>query len=704
MSGRPVRLAVDDLAALEADRAAGRAHDSPERLEGRALAASVGAEDHGDLAAPHVERHAVQDLHATVRRPELPDVEQHRPQIPMPLTARGRGRGALLDHASTPSESWIPRLRAETTSRSSGSRTAPRPLPLTEVRLDDGRIPLDNGGGADSDDATMIQHGDRIRDAHHQVHVVADQEHRGARLPDPRDQLCEAGDLLLREPGRRLVEQQHRGPPCERAGELNEPLVAERQIPRQLVRVAPVADEREEPARLHGEPRLARAHRGKTDERGGQRARAAARETDHHVLEDGHRLEEVRGLKRPADPRARDPVGREPREGARPEVHHTRRRTVVPAQDVEQRGLPGAVGPDEAVDAPREEREIAGGERGDTAEVYLEPAGVERRSLPRPRPPRPRRRVVRGRSQARALHESAHHAARQEVDAAQEQCAVHHKPVVGEPVQDLGKNDEHTRPHDGPRHAAEAAEKDDQEEKDRGLQREAVRAHKAGEERVEAPARGGERGAQRERHRPNEVGTEPERLRRDVAVPDGAERPPPRRPAEIVCEREAHEDGESDDVVVARERERQARERGARDVGDPAEPARKPVPFDQAVLDDDAEGDRHHREVGPGDTQRGQAQDGADDDPDSRRQREREPEGEPAARRDDRAGVSAERVEAGLPERHLPRGAGEHVEPRRDHDADADQDRDEEIVRVAGAERDRRGDDEDERAGDPQHG
>src|SRR2546425_9607008 len=143
---------------------------------------------------------------------------------------------------------------------------------------------------------------------------VADQEPRGARLPDPRDQVREAGDLLLRESGPRLVEQQHRGPPCEGAGELDEPLVAERQIPPELVRVAPVADEREEPARLLAEPRLPRAHLAKADDRGGQRARAAARETDHHGLEDGHRLEEVRGLKRPADPRARDPVGRQPRE------------------------------------------------------------------------------------------------------------------------------------------------------------------------------------------------------------------------------------------------------------------------------------------------------------------------------------------------------------------------------------------------------
>src|SRR2546428_573089 len=152
MSGRPVRLAVDKLPALEADRAAGGAHDPRERLEGRALAASVGAEDHGDLAAPHVERHAVQDLHVTVRRRQLPDVEQHRPRIPMPLTARGRGRGALLDHASTTSESRIPRLRAETTSRSYGARTAPRPRPLTEIRLDDGGIPPDDGGGAHTGD------------------------------------------------------------------------------------------------------------------------------------------------------------------------------------------------------------------------------------------------------------------------------------------------------------------------------------------------------------------------------------------------------------------------------------------------------------------------------------------------------------------------------------------------------------------------
>jgi hypothetical protein len=122
------------------------------------------------------------------------------------------------------------------------------------------------------------------------------------------------------------------------------------------------------------------------------------------------------------------------------------------------------------------------------------------------------------------------------------------------------------------------------------------------------------------------------------------------------------------------------------------------------VLHDDAERDRHHGEVGPGDAQRGHAQDGADDDPDDRRQWEREPEAHAGARRHDRAGVGAERVEAGLPERHLTRSADEHVEPGCDHDADPDEDRDEEVVRVGGDERDRRRRDEDERARDPRHG
>ena len=646
----------------------------------------------------------MQDLHPPVRRRQVADLEQHLRILPTPRTTGLGGRGGRPRPVASGrclGTRRVDRAHAGSASAVAGDPPAPRG---PEIRLEDGGVLLDLRGGSGGDDASVVQHGDPVRDAHHEVHVVADQEDRGARRAEPRDEVGEAGDLLLRESRGRLVEQEHRGPPGERPRDLDQALVTERQVPRERVGVAGVAHEGEEPARFRAEPPLARAHGGRAEERRGERARPAAEETHQHVLEHAQRLEEARGLERPRDPRARDAVGPEPGERARAEGDDPRGRPVEAAQDVEERRLAGAVRSDEAVDAPRRQRQVAVGERDDPAEAHLEAAGLERRGLGGPGPPRDGLGGVRVAAPPPVTRQRAHHAAGQEVDGSEEQPAVHHEAVVREAVQELRKDDQHDRPDDRPEHPPEAAEEDDQEEEDRGLQREAVRAHEAGEEGVETAADRGERRPQREGRRADQVGVEAERRRGELAVADGEQRPAPRRPAEVPRQGEAREHGEPDDVVVAPERERRASETRARDVGDPAEAAGERVPLDQAVLDDDAERDRHHRQVGSRDAQRGEAEDGADHDAEQGRHRQREPEGEPGARGDERAGVRAERVEARLPERHLARGAGEHVEAGRDDDADADQDRDKQVVRVARDERDQRGDGEGERAGGPRHG
>ena len=270
-------------------------------------------------------------------------------------------------------------------------------------------------------------------------------------------------------------------------------------------------------------------------------------------------------------------------------------------------------------------------------------------------------------------------------------------------MKELGKDDEDDRADDGAEHVPEATEEDDEEKQDRRLHREAVGADEAGQDGVETPAGAREGGAEGERDGAHPVRIQAERLGRDVALAHGDERAAPRRALEIAREHQTHEHGREHDVVVAAEAKRQRAQARLRDVGDAAEALGERAPLDQAVLDDDPEGDRHHREVWPAHTQGGEAEHHADDGAHQRGDGQRGPEPEAEAGGEDRGRVGAERVEPRLPQRDLPRRAGEDVETRRHHDRDADQHRDEEVVGVRRHERDGRGHGDDERAGDRAH-
>ena len=54
-----------------------------------------------------------------------------------------------------------------------------------------------------------VDHHHLMRDAHHQRHVVLDQEHRDAGARNPFEQFGEARLVLARQAGGRFVKQQH---------------------------------------------------------------------------------------------------------------------------------------------------------------------------------------------------------------------------------------------------------------------------------------------------------------------------------------------------------------------------------------------------------------------------------------------------------------------------------------------------------------
>lgn len=73
----------------------------------------------------------------------------------------------------------------------------------------------------------MVEDRDPVRDAHDEVHVVAHQENRRPAEADPPDEVGQRIDLGLREPRRRLVEEEDGRAPCERPRGLDQALVPE---------------------------------------------------------------------------------------------------------------------------------------------------------------------------------------------------------------------------------------------------------------------------------------------------------------------------------------------------------------------------------------------------------------------------------------------------------------------------------------------
>src|SRR5438093_1353365 len=126
-----------------------------------------------------------------------------------------------------------------------------------EVSLDHLGMALDLGRRTFGDAHTVVEHGDAVGDAHHDLHVVLDQEYRQLELaPERADQRGEVLGLARVHPRRRLVEQQQARLGGERARDLQAPLIAVRQVAREVLRLAVEADEREQLARPFPRPRL----------------------------------------------------------------------------------------------------------------------------------------------------------------------------------------------------------------------------------------------------------------------------------------------------------------------------------------------------------------------------------------------------------------------------------------------------------------
>ena len=102
--------------------------------------------------------------------------------------------------------------------------------PGAEIGADHLFVLLHLGRRALGDLAAEIERDDLVRDRHHQVHVMLDQQHGDLPLvAHPADQGAELADLLVVEPAGRLVEQQQLRLRGEGAGQFDPLAGAERQ-------------------------------------------------------------------------------------------------------------------------------------------------------------------------------------------------------------------------------------------------------------------------------------------------------------------------------------------------------------------------------------------------------------------------------------------------------------------------------------------
>ena len=108
------------------------------------------------------------------------------------------------------------------------------------------RIGGDLSGCAFGDLGAGIEHDDVVGHAHHQIHVVLDQDHGHAGGGKLAQQSADRRAVLRVQAGRRLVERKHARADRERAGDFDQPFVDMRQRGRRPFERTGVADKGEQ--------------------------------------------------------------------------------------------------------------------------------------------------------------------------------------------------------------------------------------------------------------------------------------------------------------------------------------------------------------------------------------------------------------------------------------------------------------------------
>ena len=196
------------------------------------------------------------------------------------------------------------------------------------------------------------------------------------------------------------------------------------------------------------------------------------------------------------------------------------------------------------------------------------------------------------------------------------------------------------------------------------------------------PASAGHRRRDGERHGAYERGVEADRLARDLRVAHRAHGLAPGADLEPGVEPEGERGQQQDQHRDLALGELAAGEARRRDADEAVPAAGEPAELGCPLLDDEAEGDRHHGEVGPAHAQRRHGEQHAGHARNHARKRQRQPEADGRFGREDADHVGADGVEGHVAERDLPRQPQQHIEADADDGGQPDQGQDVELVVV----------------------
>ena len=188
-------------------------------------------------------------------------------------------------------------------------------------------------------------------------------------------------------PGGRLVQEQERRRRGQGARQLQPPLLAVRQVLRDLVGLG--AERRPPPGASRPGSRArappgGSAGSGRSTSPGTSGMRLCM--PDQDVLDHGHVGEQADVLERAAHAQGGDLVRSQPAQRLAPKGDLSAVGLVEPGEDVEERGLAGAVRPDDRADRPLLELKVHAGKGRQSAEALGDPFG-RRGGRPSTRPP-----------------------------------------------------------------------------------------------------------------------------------------------------------------------------------------------------------------------------------------------------------------------------------------------------------------------------
>ena len=240
-----------------------------------------------------------------------------------------------------------------------------------------GRVGLHRGRIAVGDDGAVVEDADVVADVHDEAHVVLHQQHGDAPAGQVDEDAPELDRLLLVEPRAGLVHQQHRRARGQGPAQLDEAGQTGGQQVGGLV-----GDVRQ--------PDMGQDH-VRFDARAGAGGTSTSRLRRHlHVLPSRQGPEELEALEGAGDAESGPVMRRQAGDVLTAEAHPPVRGGLQAGDDVEERGLPGPVGADEAVDGAGVDLQIDVLQGLEPAEAHRDLFDQELRQPTAP--PRPRSR------------------------------------------------------------------------------------------------------------------------------------------------------------------------------------------------------------------------------------------------------------------------------------------------------------------------